>query len=116
MLKIRLLLLLSLLLMLGLPLAAQEEEAPAMYWWNDVVWYQVFVRSFYDSDGDGIGDLQGLPQSLLHLLHPQCPQHLLPAQSKSRHRSNQLQLNQMLQPQEFLSDSSEKHRKTPFFF
>lgn len=68
------------------------------------------------------------PQSLLHLQHPlnllhlqspqhlQCPQHLLPAQLKSRHRSNQLQLNQMLQPQEFLSDSSEKHRKTPFFF
>ncbi|MEI2689563.1 MAG: hypothetical protein V9H69_07545 [Anaerolineae bacterium] len=28
-------------------------------WWNDAVFYEVFVRSFQDSDGDGIGDLQG---------------------------------------------------------
>ena len=25
-------------------------------WWNDAVFYEIFVRSFYDSDGDGIGD------------------------------------------------------------
>jgi alpha-amylase len=29
-------------------------------WWTDRVFYEVFVRSFADSDGDGIGDLQGL--------------------------------------------------------
>jgi len=29
-------------------------------WWHDAVFYEIFVRSFYDSDGDGIGDLQGL--------------------------------------------------------
>jgi alpha-amylase len=29
-------------------------------WWGDRVFYEVFVRSFADSDGDGIGDLQGL--------------------------------------------------------
>ena len=29
-------------------------------WWNDRVFYEVFVRSFKDSDGDGIGDLKGL--------------------------------------------------------
>lgn len=29
-------------------------------WFEGAVCYQVFVRSFYDSDGDGIGDLQGL--------------------------------------------------------
>lgn len=29
-------------------------------WWDDAVCYEIFVRSFYDSDGDGIGDLSGL--------------------------------------------------------
>jgi len=29
-------------------------------WWRNGVCYEVFVRSFYDYDGDGIGDLKGL--------------------------------------------------------
>ena len=29
-------------------------------WWRDAICYEVFVRSFQDSDGDGIGDLRGL--------------------------------------------------------
>jgi glycosidase len=29
-------------------------------WWSDRVFYEVFVRSFQDSNGDGIGDLRGL--------------------------------------------------------
>ena len=36
-------------------------------WWNDQVFYQLFVRSFYDSDGDGSGDLQGVIQKLDYL-------------------------------------------------
>ncbi|MCB9172387.1 MAG: alpha-amylase [Ardenticatenales bacterium] len=36
-------------------------------WWNDTVWYEVFVRSFYDSNGDGIGDLPGLIEKLDYL-------------------------------------------------
>ncbi len=47
--------------------------APAkMYWWNDAVFYEVFVRSFADSTtgplaGDGVGDLQGLIERLDYL-------------------------------------------------
>lgn len=33
-------------------------------WWSDRVFYEVFVRSFQDSDGDGIGDLRGLTARL----------------------------------------------------
>ena len=36
-------------------------------WWNDQVFYEVFVRSFYDSDGNGIGDFQGIIQKLDYL-------------------------------------------------
>jgi alpha-amylase len=36
-------------------------------WWNDSTFYEIFVRSFYDSDGDGKGDLQGLIQKLGYL-------------------------------------------------
>jgi alpha-amylase len=36
-------------------------------WWNDRVFYEIFVRSFNDSDGDGIGDLQGLIDKLDYL-------------------------------------------------
>jgi alpha-amylase len=33
-------------------------------WWRDGVCYEIFVRSFADSDGDGIGDLRGLTARL----------------------------------------------------
>ncbi|MET7762164.1 glycoside hydrolase family 13 protein [Streptomyces sp. NPDC005393] len=36
-------------------------------WWRDAVIYQVYVRSFADSDGDGIGDLRGARERLPHL-------------------------------------------------
>jgi glycosidase len=39
----------------------------ALPWWNDRVFYEVFVRSFQDSDGDGIGDLKGLTSRLDYL-------------------------------------------------
>ncbi len=36
-------------------------------WWKDAVFYEIFVRSFYDSNGDGIGDFQGIIQKLDYL-------------------------------------------------
>lgn len=38
-----------------------------LYWWNDAVFYEVFVRSYKDSDGDGKGDLRGLIDNLDYL-------------------------------------------------
>ncbi len=49
-------------LMLSTVLAGAGEE-----WHRDAVFYEVFVRSFYDSNGDGVGDLKGLTAKLDYL-------------------------------------------------
>jgi alpha-glucosidase len=42
----------------------EQDHAP---WWKDAVFYQVYIRSFADSDGDGLGDLPGLTSRLPYL-------------------------------------------------
>ena len=37
------------------------------HWWKEVIVYQIYVRSFKDSNGDGIGDLQGIIDQLDYL-------------------------------------------------
>lgn len=37
---------------------------PQRGWWSDRVFYEIFVRSFADADGDGIGDFKGLTAKL----------------------------------------------------
>ncbi|MGT2770707.1 glycoside hydrolase family 13 protein [Streptococcus intermedius] len=36
-------------------------------WWHDAVIYQIYPKSFMDSNGDGIGDLQGITSKLDYL-------------------------------------------------
>lgn len=40
---------------------------PTDPWWRNAVFYEIFVRSFKDSDGDGIGDFNGLIEQLDYL-------------------------------------------------
>ncbi|MFI6283487.1 glycoside hydrolase family 13 protein [Streptomyces sp. NPDC051018] len=49
------------------PTLRDQPAARSAGWWRDAVIYQVYVRSFADSDGDGIGDLRGVRDRLPHL-------------------------------------------------
>ncbi len=46
---------------------AGTPDLPHAPWWLDGVVYQVYVRSFADSDGDGVGDLAGITARLPYL-------------------------------------------------
>ena len=36
-------------------------------WWHNKVAYQIYPKSFYDTNGDGIGDLKGITAKLDYL-------------------------------------------------
>src|SRR5882724_12773137 len=58
---------------MGLLAAAQYAQsqpaarAAAQKWWQDAIIYEIYPRSFQDSNGDGIGDLNGITQRLAYL-------------------------------------------------
>ena len=39
----------------------------AAMWWNQAVFYEIYIRSFQDSNDDGIGDLNGITSRLDYL-------------------------------------------------
>ena len=49
------------------PTTKPSTQPTAKPWWQSGVVYQLFLRSFQDSDGDGIGDLEGLIKRLDYL-------------------------------------------------
>src|SRR5581483_10591031 len=44
--------------------SAPSESAADPLWYKDALIYQLHVKAFRDSNGDGIGDFQGLTESL----------------------------------------------------
>jgi glycosidase len=49
------------------PPATPTPQAVQLPWWRDSIFYEIFVRSFYDTDGNGIGDFNGITQKLDYL-------------------------------------------------
>lgn len=46
------------------PLNTEQQASP---WWESAIFYQIWPRSFYDSDADGHGDFNGMTQKLPYL-------------------------------------------------
>ncbi|MGO8984876.1 MAG: glycoside hydrolase family 13 protein [Terriglobales bacterium] len=49
------------------PAQAKPENASAHQWWQNAVFYEIYPRSFADSNDDGIGDLNGITSKMGYL-------------------------------------------------
>ncbi|MBV8658975.1 MAG: alpha-glucosidase, partial [Burkholderiales bacterium] len=48
-------------------MAQQHKRQSATDWWRGGVIYQVYPRSFADSNGDGVGDLPGIIEKIPYI-------------------------------------------------
>src|ERR1700687_3359895 len=46
---------------------SHHETKPADHWWKHAVFYEIYPRSFQDSNGDGVGDINGIISRLDYL-------------------------------------------------
>lgn len=42
-------------------------EVPERAWWKEASIYQIYPASFFDSNGDGVGDIRGVQQKISYL-------------------------------------------------
>src|SRR5512134_2432385 len=51
----------------AVPVSTDSAPQGPLPWWREAVFYEIFVRSFYDTDGNGIGDFNGITRKLDYL-------------------------------------------------